>query len=237
MINSTFPEKYLLKMKTILKITVVGAVIIACLQPTYASFAKVSLNNMELPDTVSKTRGNCYNMSVQDIPASPLSESEKQGLIFMREEEKLARDVYMAMAEIWDIPIFNNISRSESAHMEAVLSLLEKYEIPDPVVDDKPGVFTNKAFAELYKALVKQGNTNLVDALRAGAFVEETDIADLRERKNESDNEDIKLIYENLLQASYRHMRAFSRNLAFRDAVYEPKRLSQEEIEDIVGNN
>jgi len=190
-----------------------------------------------LPDTVSKTRGNCNNMSVQDIPASPLSESEKQGLIFMREEEKLARDVYVAMAEIWDIPIFNNISRSESAHMEAVLSLLEKYEIPDPIADDKPGVFTNRSLADLYQNLVKQGNNSLIDALRAGAFVEETDIADLREHLKASDNEDIKLVYENLLQASYRHMRAFSKNLAFRDAVYEPERLSQEEIEEIVGNN
>jgi len=224
-------------MKAKIKITLLFAFASVTLQLTFASHINKPGWAVLLPDTVSKTRGNCNNMSVQDIPASPLSESEKQGLIFMREEEKLARDVYVAMAEIWDIPIFNNISRSESAHMEAVLSLLEKYEIPDPIADDKPGVFTNRSLADLYQNLVKQGNNSLIDALRAGAFVEETDIADLREHLKASDNEDIKLVYENLLQASYRHMRAFSKNLAFRDAVYEPERLSQEEIEEIVGNN
>jgi hypothetical protein len=222
-------------MKEILKTTVAAVIVIASLQTAYGSYTNESWRNAVLPDTISKTGGNCYNISVKDIPASPLSESEKEGLIFMREEEKLARDVYVAMAEIWDIPIFNNISRSESTHMEAVLSLLEKYEIPDPVADDKPGVFTNKILADLYQSLVKQGNNSLIDALRAGAFVEETDIADLRERKSKSDNEDIKLVYENLLQASYRHLRAFSKNLAFRGATYQPQRLSKNEFDEILG--
>jgi hypothetical protein len=224
-------------MKKLLKLTIVAAIVIFSLQTAYSSNSYELCQDAVLPDTITKPGSNCYNISVKDIPASPLSESEKQGLIFMREEEKLARDVYLAMTEIWDIPIFNNISRSESAHMEAMLSLLERYEIPDPVADDKPGVFMNQSFSGLFQSLAKQGNNNLIDALKAGALVEETDIADLREHLKASDNEDIKLVYENLLQASYRHLRAFSKNLAFRDAVYEPKKLSQEEFEDIVGNN
>ncbi len=222
-------------MKEILKTTVAAVIVIASLQTSYGSYTNESWRNAVLPDTISKTGGNCYNLSVKEIPASPLSENEKEGLIFMREEEKLARDVYVAMAEIWDIPIFHNISRSESAHMEAVLSLLEKYKIPDPVADDKPGVFTNKTLADLYQSLVKQGNNSLIEALKAGAYVEETDIADLREHLKASDNEDIKLVYENLLQASYRHLRAFSKNLAFREITYEPQRLSKKEFDEIFG--
>jgi hypothetical protein len=138
------------------------------------------------------------------------------------------------MIEVWDIPIFSNISRSETSHMQSMLDLLEKHQIPDPVMDQKPGAFTNKAFSDLYQTLVKQGKNNLVDALKAAAFIEETDIADLRDRMKASDNEDIKLVYENLLQASYRHLRAFGKNLAFREATYTPQRLSQKEIDEIL---
>ena len=68
-------------------------------------------------------------MSTDDI--SDLSQLEIDGLKFMREEEKLARDVYLALYEYWQLPIFSNIAGSESTHMEAVLTLLEKYEIAD----------------------------------------------------------------------------------------------------------
>jgi len=223
-------------MKSFLKIGFVAAGILLFAQMSFAFRADETNQAAFLPDTTagSGAKGGCSNFSISNIPASPLSENEKQALIFMREEEKLARDVYMAMSESWDIPIFSNISRSETSHMEAIFALLEKYQIPDPVTNDKPGVFTNPAFTSLYQTLVNQGKNNLVDALRAGALFEEIDIADLRERKNESDNEDIKLVYENLLQASYRHLRAFSRNLEFREATYTPQRLSQKEIDEIL---
>lgn len=223
-------------MKSLPKIGFFVAILFASAQVSFAMHADKTFQNTILPDTTEKSevKGGCYNISISSIPASPLSDNEKLGLIFMREEEKLARDVYMAMSECWDIPIFSNISRSETSHMQSMLDLLEKYQIPDPVMDEKPGAFTNKAFSDLYQTLVKQGKNNLVDALRAGALIEETDIADLRDRMKASDNEDIKLVYENLLQASYRHLRAFSRNLEFREATYTPQRLSQKEIDEIL---
>jgi hypothetical protein len=204
-----------------------------------AAFAKVPselLTEPCVPDTSKsvQAQGRCNNVAVNDIPASPLSEAEKQGLIFMREEEKLAHDVYVAMSEVWEIPIFNNISRSESVHMEAVLGLLDKYKIADPVQDMKPGEFANPDFTKLYLTLVNQGNNSLIEALKAGALIEETDIADLQERIKLSDNEDLKMVYTNLLQASHRHIRAYSRNLASRDATYVPQRLSQQEFDEIL---
>jgi hypothetical protein len=204
-----------------------------------AAFAKVPselLTEPCVPDTSKsvQAQGRCNNVAVNDIPASPLSEAEKQGLIFMREEEKLAHDVYVAMSEVWDIPIFNNISRSESVHMEAVLGLIDKYKIADPVHDMKPGEFANPDFTKLYQTLVNQGNNSLIEALKAGALIEETDIADLQERIKLSDNEDLKMVYTNLLQASHRHIRAYSRNLASRDATYVPQRLSQQEFDEIL---
>jgi len=189
-----------------------------------------------VPDTSksAQAQGRCNNIAVNDIPSSPLSEAERQGLIFMREEEKLAHDVYVALGEVWDIPIFKNISRSESTHMEAVLGLLDKYKIGDPVREMKPGEFANPDFTKLYQTLVNQGNNSLIEALKAGALIEETDIADLQERIKLSDNEDLKMVYTNLLQASHRHIRAYCRNLASRDATYVPQRLSQQEFDEIL---
>ena len=43
-----------------------------------------------------------------------LGEAEADGLVFMREEEKLARDVYRTLGEIWDTPILDATDRSLS---------------------------------------------------------------------------------------------------------------------------
>lgn len=45
-------------------------------------------------------------------------------LLYMREEEKLARDVYITLYEKWGIPVFNNISNRESDHND----LIQAYE-------------------------------------------------------------------------------------------------------------
>ena len=80
---------------------------------------------------------------------SDLSQAEIDGLMFMREEEKLARDVYLALYEYWNISIFNNIANSESTHMEAVLTLLKKYDLTDPA-SNKRGEFVNSDLQNLY---------------------------------------------------------------------------------------
>ena len=223
-------------MKTPKRVLLIISFALAISQAAFAKVPSELLNEPCVPDTSksAQAQGRCTNVAVNDIPASPLSEAEKQGLIFMREEEKLAHDVYVKLGEVWDIPIFNNISRSESTHMEAVLGLIDKYKIPDPVTDMNSGKFTNAEFTKLYQTLVDQGNISMIEALKAGAFIEETDIADLRERMNQTDNEDLKMVYDNLLSASYRHLRAFSRNLAYREAPYAPQRLSKQEFDDIL---
>ena len=53
-------------------------------------------------------------------------------MLFMREEEKLARDVYLTLYDAWRLAPFANISVSEQKHMNAMLLLLRKYGLPDP---------------------------------------------------------------------------------------------------------
>ena len=165
-----------------------------------------------------------------------LTEAEAEGLILMREEEKLAHDVYLALYEVWGTPIFDNIAAAETKHTESVLALIDAYGLDDPVTDDTPGVFTNPDFAALYNDLVEQGSESLVDALLVGALIEDLDIYDLQEWLELTENPDIQRVYDNLLAGSENHMRAFIGQLGSRDASYTAIYLNQSKIDEILAS-
>jgi hypothetical protein len=131
----------------------------------------------------------------------------------MREEEKLAHDVYLALYDLWGLPLFQNIARSEETHTGAVKNLLDTFNIPDPAVDTPPGVFTDPVLQTLYDELISMGERSLADALRVGGAIEEIDILDLRAALDETENPDIVRVYENLLRGSENHLRAFTSTL------------------------
>ncbi len=163
-----------------------------------------------------------------------INTEEKAGLIQMREEEKLAHDVYITMYEKWGQNIFNNISGSEQTHTDTIKYLLDEYGIVDPVVDTKVGVFTDSEMTKLYNSLVEQGSKSLVDALIVGATVEDLDIKDLEKLLPKTDNEDIKIAYQNLNKGSRNHLRAFMRNLERNGGTYVPQFISQTRFDEIL---
>lgn len=138
-----------------------------------------------------------------------LSQEERDGLIHMRIEEKLARDVYIVMGELWNHKVFLNIQLSEQKHMEAVKRLLDKYSVPDPLTTDSIGVFPDPQFQLLYDQYIQQGNQSLQEALLVGKAIEELDIADLTFQLTFVDNPDIIRVYQNLKAASENHLAAF----------------------------
>jgi hypothetical protein len=176
---------------------------------------------------------------ISNIETGELSEQEIQSLVFMREEEKLARDVYLKLYESWNADIFLNISNSEVRHMDAVLCLIERYDLEDPVGMNEVGVFQNAALQELYFDLVEAGAESLEAALRVGATIEDLDIRDLLQYMNDEaiDNGDIMAVYENLLRGSRNHLRAFVRNLEIIGSDYEAQYISSEEYEAIISSD
>ena len=128
----------------------------------------------------------------------------------MREEEKLAHDVYVTLYEIWGLNIFQNISRAEQTHMEAVQTLLDKYGLEDPTLSNDLGVFTDDSLQALFDQLVETGSRSLADALMVGGAIEEIDILDLERSLTQTDKTDIQLVYENLLKGSRNHLRSFA---------------------------
>ena len=181
----------------------------------------------------TEVNGNGTGTSVLDLPASDLSADEAASLIFMREEEKLARDVYNALYAVWGQQTFVNIAASEQAHMDEIKVLLDRYGLDDPALE--PGVFTNLDLQALYDQLVAQGSISLVDALKVGAAIEEIDILDLQERLALTDNPDIQAAFNNLLSGSASHLRSFTSVLFTQTGeTYIPQYLTAEAYQAIL---
>lgn len=171
-----------------------------------------SITSPETSATISKatlTDGLQPELVVFD-----LSPEERDGLIHMRLEEKLARDVYTTLGNTWNYKVFMNIKVSEQAHMEAVKRLLVKYGVEDPITNDEVGVFSDPQFQALYDQYVTQGNVSAYEAFMVGKTIEELDITDLENQLNNVvDNPDIIRVYQNLKSASESHLAAFNKCL------------------------
>lgn len=139
-----------------------------------------------------------------------LTDDEIAGLLHMREEEKLARDIYLGFSKIYDVPVFSNIAASEEKHMAAVLFLIEGYGLTDPVAGKEVGEFTD-AFQELYVDLLAKGILSLEQAYEVGVTIEEQDIEDLQKCIEETKVTNILNVYSNLLNASENHLKAFKK--------------------------
>jgi hypothetical protein len=174
---------------------------------------------------------------IERMPKQPLSQQEVKDLEHMREEEKLARDVYLTLYTRWRFPVFRNISRAEQWHMNMIQLLLNKYNLPDPVqkTGDKVGVFSDPKLQKLYQQLVAEGEKSPIDALKVGATIEDLDIYDLQEAQKRTDNQDIKMVYANLEKGSRNHMRAFVGILRrFYRQDYTPKYISKAYFDQIM---
>ncbi|NPA05973.1 MAG: DUF2202 domain-containing protein [Chloroflexi bacterium] len=189
----------------------------------------------EAPTEVATENPTETPTEATDTTTSGLTTEEREGLLYMREEEKLARDVYLTLYEIWGHQTFANIAKSEEQHMAAVLGLLQTYGLEDPAAGKGVGEFTNPELQALYDELIERGRQSLAEALKVGGAIEEIDIIDLKERIAQTDKADIITVYENLMEGSKNHLRAFSRALQQATGeTYTPQYLSQEEYDTIM---
>ena len=159
--------------------------------------------------------------------------SDIEGLKFMREEEKLARDVYDHFYVLWSSNIFDNISNSEQVHMDRVLDLLTLHGVEDPA-QPEAGVFSNQELQELYNTLIEAGEESLVDALVVGATIEEVDMVDIQNLLEQTEDENIQCLYGNLLKGSRNHLRSFYNKLVGLGIIYTPQFLSEDDFYAIV---
>ena len=189
-----------------------------------------------------------------------LDVNEQTHLVFMREEEKLARDVYLKLGIMYpDSVIFGKIDDSEQQHTTAVKNMIEKYGVDDPNTNDNIGAFTGEDygwyFTEKFNQLVEKASSSELDAFYVGAFIEELDMLDINqcpkvivEADNGindavecgnvyTDNPDVKQLYSSLLDGSDSHLAGYVKNIEkhIGEGNYQAQVLPQEQVDELLG--
>lgn len=168
-----------------------------------------------------------------NVNSTTLSKTDAANLIKMREEEKLAHDVYKYMAEKWDHQVFKNILQSEKMHGNMIKELLDYYQINDPYKEED-GKFQDVLMQNLYTDLITKGSESLQQAFWVGATIEDLDIADLEKIIAATSQQKIVEVYEELNRGSRNHIRAFTRQMNRLDVNYTPKYISAERYATIL---
>ncbi|MEJ2456131.1 MAG: DUF2202 domain-containing protein [Candidatus Thiodiazotropha sp.] len=177
--------------------------------------------------------GQGQNQHSNQNRSQALSVGEAEQLRYLREEEKLARDVYQALYQRWNLIVFDNIAQAEQRHMDAVLGTLNQYALVDPGLS-QAGLFSNQELQSLYDRLVDEGAESPMAALRVGALIEEVDMQDLDTMIATTEKEDLIGLYDTLHCGSRNHLRAFVRQIESRGQVYTAQVMSQESVDLIV---
>jgi hypothetical protein len=190
---------------------------------------------------------------------------EETHLVFMREEEKLARDVYLTFAGMYPgQPVFNQIATtSEQTHTDTIRDKLAQFDVEDPNPDtndlpDSIGIFTGATygayFTDKFRTLVARGSKGELEALYVGALIEELDMYDIVQCPKViasmyddigeggcglayTDENALINAYSSLVDGSELHLRAFVGQI---EAVigagnYEAQYLTQQEVDTILG--
>jgi len=169
----------------------------------------------------------------KDDDFTPLSQTEKDDLLTLREEEKLARDVYLYAFDKYALDISNNISQSEQKHMDKILFLLNRYDLADPASTTR-GVFNNAELQTLYNDLTTQVDISELEALKVGATIEDLDIKDIEVFENRTDHNDIIDVYSKLKCGSRNHMRAYYGELVDNGFIYIAQFIPATQLAEII---
>jgi hypothetical protein len=176
---------------------------------------------------------SCSDETTNEDQLVALTEQEKEDLLFLREEEKLARDVYLFSFDIYEDGIFKNIASSEQQHMEAVLTLLNKYGLSDPT-SSEIGVFKDQVLQVLYDQLTTASKESLLNALTVGATIEDLDINDISIFESQTTKADLLNVYDMLKCGSGNHLRSYTDRLNLLGLDYSPEYISLEEYKAII---
>jgi len=188
-------------------------------------------------DVLSDGTTSVIETNVQSafIETIVLTDSELTSLLKMKEEEKLARDVYSTLYQKWGSQQFARISAAENNHLNAIILLLKYYGEADTLVNEI-GVFTNTEIQTLYNTLITNASTSVGEAYKTGVLIEEMDINDLNISLSSTLNDNVIMVFDNLNRGSRNHLRAFNRQLTSIGLSYTPVYISQADYDQIVNS-
>lgn len=174
------------------------------------------------------------DQTTNPITGQNISEDDKEALLFMLEEEKLARDTYYYLDSVWSINTFANIKQSEQQHMDAVENLIKSYSISYQI--EPMGVFQDTSLQNFYNQFIANGVQSKINALTIGATIEDLDIVDLREFIAKTDNQNLIAVFQNLECGSKNHLRSFVKDIVNEGSTYTPQFLTQPDYDLIINS-
>ncbi len=181
----------------------------------------------------TQQEGDYCLLTAEQIPFRELDTLESESLLFMHEEEKLARDVYLALFDLYGTRVFSNISGSEQQHMDTLKAFVDAWRLDDPILAET-GEFSHPDLQVLYDELVAKGSVSALEAFKVGALIEEIDIDDLQNAIEETQSLELKQAYQNLQAASFNHLRAFAKQIINLEGSYTAQHLSSELVDSIL---
>ena len=220
----------------------------------------ISLAIISTPAMASKGYGK--SADVAKTTATGLDKDEIAHLTFMREEEKLARDVYLTLSRMYpEQNVFSVIAtQSEQTHTDTIRDRLQQFGLPDPNpntndLPDSIGVFTGSEwgwyFEEKFKELTQAGSEYELAALYVGALIEELDMHDIADCPQVmveagykdpcglryTDERAIINAYRSLIDGSENHLRAYVGQIeaVIGEGKYAAQFLTQDEVDAILG--
>ncbi|WP_397445105.1 DUF2202 domain-containing protein [Polaribacter sp. R77954] len=211
--------KNVIKKVTVLFVIIILAIVVnACSDGSQDEFILFDLNDVE---------------DVQE--STTILQEDIDALLFMLEEEKLARDTYEYLDNTWSLSQFENIKKSEQAHMDAIEDVLKQNEISYTILPK--GVFSNKDLQAHYNTFKEDGAKSVINALKIGATIEDLDIKDLENYVSLTKNSTLISIYQNLICGSRNHLRSFMRGLDNNEGTYTPQFITQDAFDSIVNSS
>ena len=172
------------------------------------------------------------NDTNQSINTIDLSDTDIEALLFMLEEEKLARDTYEFLDSEWGLIQFANIKISEQSHMDAIITLLERSKTPYTILPY--GEFEDDHLQDYYNQFVENGQLSQANALQIGATIEDLDIVDLQEFINDAESPSVIKVFESLKCGSGNHLRSFVSSIELSGDTYTIQFLTEDEYNLII---
>ncbi|MEN8613823.1 DUF2202 domain-containing protein [Dehalogenimonas sp. THU2] len=174
------------------------------------------------------------NGNVSPTTTPTLTDADKEGILYIYELEKLARDVYQNFYDKWGSSVLNVISGSEQSHMDIMKELTDKYNLANPAASKGRGEFTTNALQQMYNDLIERGSSSEITALSTAAEIEELDIIDIAEITAKTDKYDIGSALNKLTEGSENHLGIFTAKLKEQGVIYQPQHLSQQDFNQII---
>lgn len=196
---------------------------------------RINLFIFGLPLLLAVFSCNNGDSSVVEMENINLTNEDNAALLFMLEEEKLARDTYTYLEDLWGINQFSNIKISEQSHMNAVIVLLDQYDISYTLLSY--GEFNNPEIQKLYDQFIDYGSENKAKALEVGANIEDLDIVDLANFIDATSNNAMIQVFESLQCGSRNHLRSFVNAIEVSGNTYEPQFLTLEDYTLIINDS